>query len=307
MLGVPAAAQEMRTVTDDIGRTVEVPVDPQRIVHLDDNTLGSPIADFGVPFVGSFVRTAKDGTLWMRGADVYGLTLEGSNIAPVTIGYNPDYEAIAALEPDLIIMADWNMDFLEKLEAIAPTFVVRGVPDPWSIQQALAIALNQEEQFEIRKEIYEEEVRFLREGLDLEEGLTYTFVFAAPDGFWVNVGAYNLNLVLDDLGFVPSPFLQSMIDRGVVWGELVSAEALPKIDADIVLLGYGDYGESPASVLAMLENTLPGWCGFLPACAAGNVIMYDSTTMAVPTFRGNHVALEVLGSHFATRSLASDQ
>ncbi|MEM8590959.1 MAG: ABC transporter substrate-binding protein [Pseudomonadota bacterium] len=300
-LAIPAFAQEMRTVIDDIGREVQVPADPQRIIQLDDTTLGTPLADFGVPFVGSYVRSAEDGSLWMRGVDVYGLTLEGSDIAPVTVGDDPDFEAIAKLEPDLILLADWNLGVLEQLEAIAPTYVVRSVPDPWSIQEAIARAVGEEEQFEQRKAIYEERVEIVRDTGGFEEDLTYTFIFALEQGFWVNVGAYNLNLVLDDLGFVPSPFLQDMIDRGVVWGELASAEALPELDADIVLIGYGDVGETPQSVIANMEATVPNWCDFLPACAAGNVVLYDHTTMATPTFRGNHVALDVIGSHFASR------
>lgn len=71
---LPASAQEMRSYTDDAGRTVDVPVAPKRIVSLHDSSLTVPLLELGVMPVGSFGRPGADGKVYMRGAATLSLT-----------------------------------------------------------------------------------------------------------------------------------------------------------------------------------------------------------------------------------------
>lgn len=298
-------AQETRTVTDDLGRTVEVPANPQRIISGDDNTIGMPLADFGVPFIGAQARVAEDGSLYMRGLDtIYGVNFEGSGITPVSTWWEFDLEKVAELEPDLIILIEWQEEQAEQFELIAPTYFVLEVPDPWAIQSSIARALGLEEEFAQRRAIYAREVALLREELEIPEGTTYSLLGAGEDGIWVSVGAYNFTTVLSDLGFVPNEVTQQLKDEGVVWGEQRSIETLGDLDADVVFMGYNaSAGFGPQDIIANMEALLPNWCDFLPACAEGNIIFYPQSSMSAPTFDATNAALDIIGTHFASRLL----
>ena len=96
----PAFAQETRFYTDDAGRTVEVPVRPERIVTLHDSSLTVPLVELGILPVGAFGRDGESGPYMRGAATLTGVTFENSDI--VNVGGSPaDLEAIAALEPDL--------------------------------------------------------------------------------------------------------------------------------------------------------------------------------------------------------------
>ena len=76
------AAEETRTVTDDIGRTVNVPVDATRIVSLDDNSITLPLVDLGVEIYGSAGRITEGGDPFVRGLlDTYGMSVAAGDMA----------------------------------------------------------------------------------------------------------------------------------------------------------------------------------------------------------------------------------
>ena len=102
-LASAAPAQDVRVFTDDTGRDVTIPVKPQRIVALQDLFFTIPLIELGVNPVGSMGRTADDGSHFIRSSKtVTGLDFDNSDIVYVG-GSTPDLEAIAALQPDLII------------------------------------------------------------------------------------------------------------------------------------------------------------------------------------------------------------
>lgn len=112
-LGVPlTAAQDSgaRTITDAVGRQVTLEAPPQRVVGMSAS-INEILFSIGVTPAG-----VTAGMEYPPAAA--GLPVIGS-------GYQPDLEAIAALEPDLIIgNAQLNMQMLAQLEAIAPTVMV---------------------------------------------------------------------------------------------------------------------------------------------------------------------------------------
>ena len=55
---VSAAAPQTQTFTDDLGRTVTVPLHPQRIVSMHDLDITIPLIELGVPPIASHARTA---------------------------------------------------------------------------------------------------------------------------------------------------------------------------------------------------------------------------------------------------------
>ncbi|MDZ7727014.1 MAG: ABC transporter substrate-binding protein [Dehalococcoidia bacterium] len=82
-----------RTFTDSLGRTVEIPPKPQRIVSLHVYTSAPALLSIGAPVLGiPLDRGVVDAI------QPYDL----SNIIDVG-GFEPNLEAIASLDPDLII------------------------------------------------------------------------------------------------------------------------------------------------------------------------------------------------------------
>src|SRR5690554_2381199 len=114
---LPVGAQETRSFTDDAGRTVEVPSHPQRIVTLHDSSLTTPLIELGIMPVGAFSRSGEDGPYMRGAATLTGVTFANSGV--VDVGGSPaDLEAIAALEPDLIITATFQQTPLDQLQSI---------------------------------------------------------------------------------------------------------------------------------------------------------------------------------------------
>lgn len=125
----PAHAQScdagMRAFEHHVGTTC-VPADPQRIVALSDQNMMLPLMELGVAPVGSIGRIRDDGTTFFRrldGFDTQGVAWIGVD------GDAPDPEAVAVLEPDLIIAPSFR-DFPENLTAIAPVVVIDTVSTP---------------------------------------------------------------------------------------------------------------------------------------------------------------------------------
>ncbi len=99
-----------RTVFDFTGRPVTIESPPQRVVGMSAS-ISEMLFAIGVTPVG-----VTDGMDYPPAA---------ANLPTFGTGYQPDLEAIAALEPDLIIAnGQLNMPIMDKLEAIAPTLAV---------------------------------------------------------------------------------------------------------------------------------------------------------------------------------------
>lgn len=113
-VGLPfVAAQDgdgPRTLRDFVGRELTLDAPPQRIVGMSAS-INEMLLAIGVTPVG--VTAGMD------------YPPEAASLPTFGAGYQPDLEALAALEPDLIIgNVQLNMQFVGQLEAIAPTFMM---------------------------------------------------------------------------------------------------------------------------------------------------------------------------------------
>ena len=114
VLAVPLASAQgddgARTVTDFMGRPVTLEAPPQRVVGMSAS-VSEMLFAIGIMPVG--VTAGMDYPAAAQDLPTFGS------------GYQPDLEALAALEPDLIIAnAQLNMAFMDQLDAIAPTLMV---------------------------------------------------------------------------------------------------------------------------------------------------------------------------------------
>ncbi|WP_224702505.1 ABC transporter substrate-binding protein [Devosia aquimaris] len=265
-------AQETQSFTDDLGRQVAVPVAPQRIAALHDIELTVPLLELGAPVIASHARPGADGAQTIRSS----LLLTGQDLAPgqiADLGNNPiDIEALAALEPDLIITTVWQKAPVEQLELIAPTIVIdtqSGVRDDYALYDLLAGITGTGDRLATLKARYQAQIEQLRRVADVNRTVS---TFHAQNGklsVWNPYGAFGK--ILLDAGFSFPPVIA---DMAAGTSEQLSAEVLPELDADVIFVSYrGDEGQTPADAHAELETTLPGYCAQLVACQQGRMVL----------------------------------
>ena len=295
---LPSWAQEMRTITDDLGRTVDIPADPQRVVITGIEEVTAMLTSLG------YVPT---GMTWGYDPDVVQvLTGIGGDVGDlsdvVVLGEsgNPDLEAIAALEPDLII--GWSrqdpeaLALLEKQALIAPTisihprFNVFGLDaygdeafmgERYAKQRFVASLVGLEDAFDAQLAEYDALLADVRSRhADILPQLEWTFLDTYSDYTpymydHIKWGTYSYNAVMTDLGLKPSDAMTSATAQGL--GEepgkgyaTVSLEVLPDYAADLIFAGRYD--------TAPLEDDLLLVLGETAAADAGQIYRVDSNT-----------------------------
>ena len=265
------ALAETRSVTDDLGRTIDVPADPQRIAVLHDKNLGTPLIELGVVPVGSHGRKTADGKPFIRGSiTVTGYDFDNSDIA--YLGGNPaDIEAVAAVKPDLIITSTWQNTDVDQLSAIAPTVVVdttkRGAIGVFPL---LAEATSTEDVLARMETRYQAQIKQIRRLIPTEE-ITVSKLQGTKDGFYTMHTYSTLGKVLRDAGF-SFPARIDAIPEGSA--ERLSPESLQELDADVIFMTYRtDKNQTPQDALDAVEALVPGWCELMHACREGQLVI----------------------------------
>ena len=272
LAGLTAAmAQETRSFTDDAGRVVEIPTHPLRIVSLHDLSLTIPLIELGVFPIGSHGRTTTEGTPFIRSSKVLtGVDFDNSTIK--FVGNLPaDVEAVAALEPDLILTTEWQTADVEQLQAIAPTIVLDDSVRPaFDVFDVLADITGTQDRLAVLKTRYEGQIAQIKRLIDT--GSIRTSVIQANEGKLNIEHTYaTLGKVLRDAGFT-FPAKVDAIPEGE--DAQFSAEELPEFDADFVFATYRtDTLQTPADAIASLETALPNFCQFLHACRENQFIV----------------------------------
>lgn len=120
--GDPGSSEGQFRSVEHARGTAEVPETPQRVVVLEPVELDTAVA-LGITPVGAAVASNVAGVPDYLGVD---------GVEPVGTVPEPDLEAIAALEPDLILGTESrHSQLFEQLEAIAPTVFMETQADPW--------------------------------------------------------------------------------------------------------------------------------------------------------------------------------
>ncbi|KAA9000750.1 ABC transporter substrate-binding protein [Affinibrenneria salicis] len=309
VLAVPlpgrTAAPQTQLFTDDLGRRVEVPRHPQRIVSLHDLDITIPLIELGVPPVASHGRTRADGTHFLRSSNI--LTgVDFNNSAIKFIGTaDIDIEAIAAVNPDLIITEPSRNVPVEQLEKIAPTVsidhLIGGAP---RIYAKLAQLTGSEAQLAILENRYQEQIKQLRHVVDTDK-ITVSVLQANKGKITVHHTYRALGRVLRDAGFrFPA------IVEGIPEGERidVSAERLPELDADFIFDTWrSDAGGRPQDEIDEMNKVMPQYCRFLSACRAGRYIILPREETISNSFAALNLMVSLVQSHISGRPLPEAQ
>lgn len=223
-----------RTVEHAMGST-EIEEQPERVVVLDTGELDS-VLSLGVTPVGAVTTAVSDGFLSYLADDAADVEVVG------TIA-EPNLEAIAALQPDLILSNKVrHEDIYEQLSQIAPTVFAEKVGAVWKDNFRLdAEALGLENEAEELLEAYEADAAALGEDIGDPTGTTVSTMRFVEGAIRVYTAESFIGTVMADIGL---DHLQLPTGDVATFAEL-SAEQVTQADAEIVL--YSSYGAADDS------------------------------------------------------------
>jgi iron complex transport system substrate-binding protein len=306
-----AHAQETRLFVDDQGHEVTIPVTPQRIVSLRGEQFTAPLYELGANLVGSsgLVNEAVNGGLpYVRGAyDALDFRFEESGVTWVGSPNEHDYEAISAVEPDLIIVPDFAADDYDRLALIAPTVVLQvWGQDMLDMYAKVADLADREAEFERLSARYAERLERARQTLADTIGDPAAISVAVASAFEDRIAVYRdygtLGQVLRDLGFSMPAVIAEMEDANAD----LSLELMPQIDADFMIDTYWTArGQSPTQKLDAWDAAMPGWREVLHAGRHNQVFMINREEMRAVSFQALRSVLDIVISQIGTRDFVA--
>lgn len=244
----PAAATSTFpvTVTHSLGSTT-IPAEPVRVVTLGPSDADAALA-LGVVPVAIHSRYGFE-----RGVGPWAEEKLGTATPMVTGGRELSYEAIAAARPDLIINVASGGDRTEydTLSRIAPTIALPAGAQPYSPRwqdstRLIAQALGKQADGDRLVADTEAYLQRTAAGNPAFAGKTVTYLDVVSGESYVGGREATVVATMRELGFVNTPYVEEMPASQTQ--SAVSAELLPRIDADVLLV-YG-FGSSREEVLA---------------------------------------------------------
>jgi len=228
--GQGAPPTETRTVGHAMG-TTEITGRPERIVVLDTGELDSAIA-LGVKPVGAVEAIPGAGFPEYLAEEVEGVEKVG------TIE-QPSVEAIAALQPDLILSSKLRHEAIyDQLSQIAPTVFTEEVGVAWKENFDLhAEALGRSDDAERLMQEYRHKIDALRQALgDKVADTEVSVVRSVGDEVRIYLEENFIGTILADVG-LPRPKPQAVAD----FSATATRETIPDLDGDVMFLAkYGD-------------------------------------------------------------------
>lgn len=278
-----------RVLTDDAGRKITIPETIDRIVVMHEPLLGLPLMDLGLSPVGSYGRDEHGRTL--TAVDFIDTVLGEGREKPKGIGAvgQIDLERLRALDPDLIIGTERDIDKVEQLSALAPVYLQKvstGKARGFSVEAELAEVVGAEQAFAERKQAYLGRVATLRKTAAPKEGATYLALIVHDQINLVGDMSGAIQAI-EDIGYrrLPLDGLSPGAGLGSTFSLPLNAESFGRLDPDILVImnSYAGKDRSEAAIRARLDKLLPGWDRFLKPVRDGRVLFLDSGAVATPT------------------------
>lgn len=307
LLTASAWAQETRPFEAANG-TIDIPVEPLRIVSLHDLSITLPLVEFGATnhVVGSHGRLEEDNIPYIRGAkELYETSFDNTDIKFLGVFNEIDLELIAGLEPDLIIGRSGNDDaLLPNLEKLAPTILIdqRGLGF-FGALQAVADAAGVLPEYEHLRARYDAQVAEFKRLVPNAANISVAILQPWPDDGYIAASKdyYALSQLLDDVGFT-RPTIIAELEKGSLD---LSPEFLPEVDADFIVSTYEPLypdERSPAEIRAAFKKIVPGYCQALHACSNNQHIFLHRTPIYSSSFKSLETAYLQLLTHIAGRA-----
>jgi iron complex transport system substrate-binding protein len=310
----PAQAQavETRVITDDLGRSVTIPVSPQRIVTLDAESIFPSLLELGVNVVGTIGRVNPaiyGGLRYIPSVyDLFEFRWENTDIAFVGTQGEFDIEAVAAARPDLILGRTSDLPRLAQLEAIAPTVLLSQTRTEGVALQRyreLADLVGMTERFEQLNALWQNRLERYRAVLTAAVGdpsrIVVAHIAASSNGISLRRSVGMLGDVFYDLGFSYPPILAgtpAQLADGAIGQVALSPELLPEVQTDFLFTRSYFFMSANPNVIndtrALFETAAPGWTPFVHAAANGQHVFIDLGQMEPNTFAAREYTLNVI-------------
>lgn len=295
---------QTQAFTDDLGRVVQVPLHPQRIVSMHDLDITIPLIELGVPPVASHGRTRPDGSHYLRSsAELTGVDFDNSDIQFIGTA-DIDLEAVAAAKPDLIITEPNRNVPIEQLAKIAPTVSIDHLlGSAPRIYGKLAQLTGTQTRLAVLDHRYQAQIQQLKRTIQTNN-ISVSVIQANNGKVTVHHSYHALGRVLRDVGFRFPPLIERIPD-----GERidVSAEQLPDLDADFLFATWrSDTGGKPQDELNDMEKVMPGWCDFMRACRTGHYILLPREEVISNSYAALSLLVAQVQSHIAGRPIPQE-
>ena len=305
-LATAAALAAERTVTDDTGREVTIPSEPERIVVMHEPLLGVPLMDLGVELAGSYGRS--DEGEFVIAVDFIDTVLGEGHSKPKGFGPvgQPDLEKLRALEPDLIVATELDAGKADQLSKVAPVYlqnIASGKVFGFQVEADLAALVGREEVFERRKTEYRTRLDEVRSTFPEDPATqTYLAVFLT-DQLNVVGGSSGMVQALEDLGYSRLEIADSSrftSGGGSMMLMPLSAEEFGRADPDLLVLlnNYMGGGRDKAGTQASLDRIVPGWDRFMKPVQEDRILFVDPAKVITPTVASAEHMLDALGDHY---------
>lgn len=293
LLATPALALDceagFRAFTHLGGETC-IPEKPERIVAARADSIATPLLDIGAPVIGAGFST-EQGKVFLRGAsDIFGAEfVTASGVQPIGDQSEPDLEAIAALEPDLILLPAWQADLAGKTSAIAPSVVVYDNLPFLDHLALLADATGLSGVYEQRLAAYRAKIDRIKAQLGDPSAITVSRFDMAEGGLWYYPNWGAVDQVISDIGFTRPAVQQESESRSEI-----SFELLPEFDGDILISSYAPrFGQTIPYFTAQWDELAPFWRN-LEGVKAGNHYWYERDVWVGYTFKSLETAADGL-------------
>lgn len=280
MLLLAGTAWADRIIAHAMGET-KVPDAPEQIVTLTNETTETALA-IGIVPVGA--TSSWYGNPWYPH-----LGDRMSSVAEVGTELAVNLEAVAVLEPDLIIGSrKRDEEIYDQLSAIAPTVLIDGIGDWEDNFSFVAGALGKDEEGAEALATYTDRVAALRESLGPRKSENLSVVRFVPGQIYLYQAGSFLGHVLADVGFTrPSP----QDEDGLAIA--VGTESIPDMDGDKLISLTYDTGDGKGHDLADTVLADPLWAQ-LDVVQSGNAYHVDDGVWATA------------GGYFAAHAMLDD-
>ena len=306
-LSVFVCAAQTRVFVDDLGHQVTIPVDPQRIVSMRGEQFTAPLVELGANLVGSTGRrdrTRDNGAPYVRGAyDALDFRFENSAVTWVGDPNSYDYEAVAALKPDLILLPDFAAENYDKLALIAPTVVIKIWDRPFLDRyRVVADVAGRLANYNAGLALYEQRLArakaVLMDAIGEPSNVSIVIAQANKNAIRAYRDYDALSQVIRDLGFTMPTVAANMKSARMD----LSFESIQQIDADFMVDTYWSAnGAGVAQQQAKWDAAFPAWRTVLHAPRNRQYFMVNREEMRAVSFQALRTVVEVLISQIATR------
>jgi len=271
----PAAAESaetppasVRSYTDALGRTVDIPTEPKRIVA---HYYAAEVTALGIPMIATNFVNAKLALTDDR--------LQGIEDIGGSTSLAPDLEKTLSIAPDLILVPDFlQQTDLDELTKIAPTVVVSYGADVFTRLRTLADIVGRPEIADQWIQAYEQKAKEKRALVQsrIEEGETASaFIMYAADKQLYVYNKQRLGPTMyDAFGFSIPPKVAELFkgEPDTLW-KTISLETLPDYVGDRIFFILSDDTEESKKSIEEIVNG-PIWKS-LPAVKNGKAYIVD--------------------------------